>query len=73
MSEWISVKDRQNEIIDLIGRAPAVEAVPVVYCKDCKFHHWEQEPCHGKTIHLCSKLKADVSKYFYCAAGKRRD
>lgn len=30
-------KDRQD-IIDLINNQPTVDAVPVVRCKDCKYH-----------------------------------
>ena len=36
-----------------IAIAPTVDAVEVVRCKDCKYHHWEQEPCHGKIEHYC--------------------
>lgn len=43
--------------------------VEVVRCKDCKYHHWEQEPEHGKTVHICSVIKAEVFKDFYCYHG----
>ena len=46
-------------------------AVPVVRCRHCRSHHWEQEPCHGKTVHYCKKLDAEVTADFFCAAGKR--
>lgn len=41
----------------------------VVFCKDCQFHHWHQDPCHGKTIHTCDTLDTEVTRDFYCAAG----
>ena len=68
----------KNEIIigwlcSIVDEAPTVDAVEVVRCKDCKSHHWEQEPCHGKTVHICSKLNAEVTRDFYCAAGERKD
>lgn len=44
--------------------------VEVVRCKECEYHHWEQEPCHGKTIHKCSVLDAEVFRDFYCYYGK---
>ena len=47
--------------------------VEVVRCKDCKYHHWEQEPEHGKTIHLCSVLNAEVFKDFYCCHGTPKE
>ena len=49
------------------------DGIEVVRCKDCKSHHWEQEPCHGKIVHICSKLNAEVTRDFYCAAGERKD
>lgn len=52
---------------------PAADVVEVVRCKDCKYHHWEQEPCHGKTEHFCSVLNAQVFKDFYCYHGEKMD
>lgn len=53
--------------------APAADVAPVVRCRHCQSHHWEQEPCHGKTVHYCKKLNAEVTADFFCAAGKRKD
>lgn len=55
--------------------APAVDAAPVVRCKDCKYHHWEQEPCHGKIEHYCElphMRGIEVFKEFFCYYGKRK-
>ena len=49
------------------------DLVEVVRCKDCKYHHWEQEAEHGKTVHICSVIKAEVFRDFYCYYGERRD
>lgn len=49
------------------------ELVEVTRCKNCKYHHWEQEPEHGKTIHLCSVLNAEVFKDFYCYHGTPKE
>ena len=51
-------------------RKQSKDTVEVVRCKDCEYHHWEQEPCHGKTVHKCSVLNAEVFKDFYCYYGK---
>lgn len=51
---------------------PAVDAVEVVRCKDCKHSHWEQEACHGKVVHYCYILKSEVHKEFFCKFGERR-
>ena len=59
-----------------IADAPTVDAMPVVRCKDCKYHHWEQEPCHGKTVHYCElphMRGVEVFKEFFCYYGKRKD
>lgn len=56
-----------------LDTAKTVDAVPVVQCRHCQSHYWEQEPCHGKTVHYCKKLKAEVTADFFCAAGKRKD
>lgn len=36
-----------------IWKAPAVDAVVVTRCKDCKHKGWVQEPCHGKSVDYC--------------------
>ena len=58
-----------------IDDAPTVDAVPVVRCRECKHHYWEQEPCHGKSVHYC-KLPhmrgVEVFKEFFCYYGERK-
>ena len=63
-------------VLELIDAAPEIDAVPVVRCRDCKYHHWEQEPCHGKIEHYCElphMRGVEVSKEFFCYYGKRKD
>ena len=60
-----------NDTLEELARYKDV--APVVRCRWCKSHHWEQEPCHGKTVHFCEKLNAEVTADFFCAAGKRKD
>lgn len=59
-----------------ISEAPTVDDVPVVRCRDCKYHYWEQEPCHGKSVHYC-KLPhmrgVEVFKEFFCYYGERKE
>ena len=59
-----------------IADAPTVDAVPVVRCRECKHHYWEQEPCHGKSVHYC-KLPhmrgVEVFKEFFCYYGERKE
>ena len=59
-----------------INVAPTVDAVEVVRCRECKYHYWEQEPCHGKSVHYC-KLPhmsgVEVFKEFFCYYGERKE
>lgn len=61
-----------SKVINRILDAPTADVVEVVRCKKCKHHHWEQEPCHGKTEHFCSVLDAQVFKDFYCYFGEAK-
>lgn len=60
----------------ILHSAKPIDAVPVVRCKDCKHHYWEQEPCHGKTVHYC-KLPhmrgVEASKEFFCYYGELKE
>ena len=61
---------------NMVDNAPTVDAVPVVRCKDCKHHYWEQEPCHGKSVHYCElphMRGIEVFKEFFCYYGERKD
>ena len=59
-----------------ISEAPTIDAVEVVRCRECKHHYWEQEPCHGKSVHYC-KLPhmrgVEVFKEFFCYYGERKE
>ena len=63
-------------VLEKLDAAPTIDAMPVVRCKDCKYHHWEQEPCHGKTVYYCElphMRSVEVFKEFFCYYGKRKD
>lgn len=80
--DWTGSDAEVQEFIDwelfrnMVINAPTVDAVPVVRCKDCKYHYWEQEPCHGKSAHYC-KLPhmrgVEVFKEFFCYYGERKE
>ena len=61
------------EVMMRVKDWPAADVVEVVRCKDCKYHHWEQEPCHGKTERFCSVLDTQVFANFYCYHGKKKE
>ena len=60
----------------ILREAPTVDAVEVARCRECKHHYWEQEPCHGKSVHYC-KLPhmrgVEVFKEFFCYYGERKE
>ena len=57
-------KDRQD-IIDLINNQPTVDAVPVIRCKDCKYHN------DGEYFVYCCALqtKCPDDPEFFCKYG----
>lgn len=59
---YVTVRDIEN--------APKVDAVEVVWCKDCKYH------CHDKKgIPYCSKIDYGYGWHDndYCSKGERKD
>ena len=66
----------ESDIGYMIRNRPTVDAVEVVRCMDCKYHYWEQEPCHGKTVHYCElphMRGIEIFKEFFCYYGERKD
>lgn len=56
-----------------ISMTPTEDVKRIVCCKGCKHSTWFQEPCHGKPVYRCRLLGVEVSKYFYCARGERKN
>ena len=57
-----------NYAICMIEDAPAADVVPVVRCKDCKYHY----DCG---VHFCDRLGMDCpdDSDFFCSYGERKD
>ena len=74
--EWDDIPPTREEFVYFLKKQPTVDAVPVVRCRECKYHYWEQEPCHGKSVHYC-KLPhmrgVEVFKEFFCYYGERKE
>ena len=68
--------DKYCRFETMLSEAPTINAIPVVRCRECKYHYWEQEPCHGKSVHYC-KLPhmrgVEVFKEFFCSYGERKE
>lgn len=46
-----------------------------VRCEECVYHHWCQEPSHGKTEHYCGLPYMGgigVFKGYFCCYGERK-
>ena len=56
-----------NGLIELIEKAPTIDAVPVVRCRECKHHH----DCG---THFCDALGMDCpdDSEFFCKYGERK-
>ena len=67
---------RYFDVVFDVEEMPTVDVVEVVRCRECKYHYWEQEPCHGKSVHYC-KLPhmrgVEVFKEFFCYYGEREE
>lgn len=57
-------KDRQD-IIDLINNQPTVDAVPVIRCKDCKYHDEGERYIYCRAL----KTKCPNDSEFFCKYG----
>lgn len=71
----IKDKVRVDEITNCIAEvmnAPAVDAVEVVRCRDCKFGDWDSEPNDAM---VCMRTKDGFwrSGNDFCSFGKRKD
>lgn len=74
--KWLVNFAAHSKIQRIIADTPTVDAVPVVRCRECKHHYWEQEPCHGKSVHYCNlphMSGVEVFKEFFCYYGERKE
>jgi len=56
--------EKRAIITDLVNGIPAVDAVPVVRCENCR---------HRGSNAICVKLWVGTKDSFFCAFGERRD
>lgn len=64
--KWCAMEEAK----DVILNAPAMDAVPVVQCKDCE--NWSYQECVADNICWCNKLEKFTWKNFFCADGERK-
>ncbi len=72
----VIMEDDFKKAIKEMPEGIIADAVLVVRCRECKHHHWEQEPCHGKTVHYCDlphMRGVEVFKEFFCYYGDPKE
>lgn len=73
---WNDTPEELQEVSDFmyhfnaLGKVPAVDAVPVVRCKNCKM--WNTEWSHETGDCYCYKFFQFTDPDFFCAGGERR-
>lgn len=65
---WHGYKD---EIIDDIEKAPTLDVVPVVRCKDCLFS--EKRHYLGDTVLYCKQFCDFMEESDFCCRAERKD
>lgn len=65
-AEGIDMTTARAIVISIANHAPAVDAVHVVRCKDCKWHGTTDCP-------LCEAFDPSPPADWYCPEGKRRE
>ena len=67
-SGYCEVGFSREKIRELLRYIPATDAVPVVRCRECKYHH----DCGA---HFCDALGMDCpdDSEFYCSYGERKE
>lgn len=61
--------EKRAIITDLVNGIPAVDAVPIVRCKDCK--HWHEDIGSTTKWLMCHVIVTD--RNWFCADGERRE
>lgn len=60
-----------EEVMAVIEKAPAVDAVPVVRCEDCTF--WKRHTKVDKYYGACSLYRITKHENGFCDRGERRE
>ena len=65
--------EKRAIITDLVNGMPAVDAVPVVRCKDCKYSYFASNRVPDEQCLVCGKHGIDVTDDWFCADDERRE
>ena len=69
--KWCAMEEAK----EVLSMLPAVDAAPVVRCKDCRYWRQEVSPTEHWVCahHSFNERKMYTTPDFYCADGERRD
>lgn len=62
-----------NAVLDSIDEQPTIDAVPVVRCRDCKYHQLMENKKSFMYWHNCKLWCADISEDDFCSYGERKE
>lgn len=62
-----------NKVMAWINSATTIDAVPVVRCKDCKYHRIMETKESFLWWHNCKLWCADIDEDDFCSYGERKE
>ena len=67
--------DSGVKVSEWIDKAPTIDAVPVVRCKDCKHYKPQKKSAHWENrANYCNRIVTiKVRPYDFCSYGERKD
>ena len=74
-SEWAAAVKIKDNFMKAITEAPAIDAVEVVRCKDCKHYKPQKKSAHWENrANYCNRIVTiKVQPYDFCSYGERKD
>ena len=65
----------KQDFADMLGNFPAVDAVEVVRCRDCKHYKPQKKSAHWENrANYCNRVVTiKVQPYDFCSYGERKD
>ena len=65
--------EKRAIITDLVNGIPAIDAVPVVRCRDCKYWNISCKSRYFGDWYFCDMQSFTTPPHWFCADGERRD
>ena len=67
--------DSGVKVLEWIDKAPTLDAVPVVRCKDCKHYKPQKKSAHWENrTNYCNRIVTiKVQPYDFCSYGERKE